>query len=81
MGVAGLRRWWLRVARWRSQDDDGASPEVRRARELVAAVDRGGLPLNPLIVNQVARALGLEVSSRAPIDHTVERIRQALTRT
>lgn len=55
-------------------------PEVRQARELVAAVDAGGLPLNPARVNAVARALGLEVSTRAPVGQTVERIRAALAR-
>jgi hypothetical protein len=53
---------------------------VRRARALVAAVDAGGLPLNPALVNQVARSLGLEVSRQAPVDQTVERIRAALRR-
>lgn len=72
---------WLqrKVLAWRQSRDD-APPEVQRARQLIAAVDKGGLPLNPAIVNQIARTLGLEVSSRAPIDQTVERIRQALTR-
>jgi hypothetical protein len=31
-------------------------------------------------VNAVARALGLEVSTRAPVEQTVERIRAALAR-
>jgi hypothetical protein len=57
-----------------------APDEVRRARALVAAVDAGGLPLNPALVNQVARSLGLEVSRQAPVDQTVERIRAALRR-
>lgn len=55
-------------------------PELCRARQLIAAVDNGGVPLNPAIVNQIARGLGLEVSSKAPIGETVERIRQALAR-
>lgn len=52
----------------------------QRARQLVAAVDAGGLPLNAAIVNDIARQLGLEVSTRAPMPHTIERIRQALQR-
>ena len=56
------------------------SPE-QRARDLVSAVDAGGLPLNPARVNDIARQLGLEVSSRAPVEQTIERIRQALLRT
>lgn len=55
-------------------------PEVRRAHDLIAAIDKGGLPLNPAIVNQIGRALGLDVSSKARIEDTVERIRQALHR-
>jgi len=68
---ASLRR---RLAARRAPD------EVRRARELVAAIDAGGLPLNPALVNQVARGLGLEVSRQAPVEQTVQRIRAALRR-
>lgn len=60
--------------------DVAEPPEVTQARALVAAIDAGGLPLNPARVNAVARALGLEVSSRAPVVQTVERIRAALLR-
>ena len=52
----------------------------QQARALIAAIDRGGLPLNPARVNQIARGLGLEVSRHAPVAETVERIRQALKR-
>jgi hypothetical protein len=52
----------------------------QQAQALIAAIDRGGVPLNPARINQIARSLGLEVSPRAPMDHTVERIRQALAR-
>lgn len=54
--------------------------EVRNARALIAAIDRGGVPLNPAKVNVIARQLGLEVSSRAPMDETILRIREALGR-
>ena len=54
--------------------------ELLRARELVAAIDAGGLPLDPALVNRVARSLGLEVSRQAPVQQTVERIRAALQR-
>ena len=50
----------------------------QRARDLVRAIDAGGLPLNPAVVNQIARQLGLEVSVHAPMAQTVERIRKAL---
>jgi hypothetical protein len=55
------------------------TPE-QRAKDLVAAIDAGGLPLNPARVNDIARQLGLEVSPRAPMADTIERIRQALAR-
>jgi len=54
--------------------------ERQQARSLVDAVDAGGLPLNPARVNQIARQLGLEVSTRAPVEQTIERIRAALAR-
>jgi hypothetical protein len=40
----------------------------------------GGLPLNAARVNDIARSLGLEVSTRAPVEQTIDRIRQALAR-
>jgi hypothetical protein len=55
------------------------TPE-QRARDLIAAIDAGGLPLNPARVNDIARKLGLEVSAKAPMPQTIERIRQALQR-
>jgi hypothetical protein len=58
-----------------------ASPELAQARALIAAVDAGGVPLFPGKVNQIARALGLEVSGKAPVEETIERIRQAVART
>jgi len=54
--------------------------EISRARSLIAAVDRGGIPLNPAKVNAIARDLGLEVSRHAQVEQTILRIRQALTR-
>lgn len=67
------------VARPRIEPGEGP-PELCRARQLIAAVDKGGVPLNPAIVNQIARGLGLEVSAKAPIDETIGRIRLALAR-
>lgn len=55
-------------------------PEIEQARSLIAAIDRGGLPLNPARVNAIARNLGLEVSRRAAVEETIQRIRQALAR-
>ena len=55
------------------------TPE-QRAKNLIAAIDAGGLPLNAAVVNDIARSLGLEVSTRARMDDTVARIRLALQR-
>ena len=55
-------------------------PEIAQAQRLIHAIDRGGIPLNPAKVNAIARNLGLEVSTRAPVDQTIERIRACLQR-
>ena len=52
----------------------------QRAVDLIAAIDAGGVPLNPARVNDIARRLGLEVSKRARMDETIARIRAALAR-
>lgn len=69
------QRWlaWLRPRR-------PPSPEHQRALDLLAAVDAGGLPLNPARVNHIARQLGLEVSVHAPVEQTIARIRAAMDR-
>ena len=54
--------------------------EITQAKQLIAAVDRGGIPLNPAKVNAIARNLGLEVSRKAPVEETIARIRQAIER-
>ena len=55
-------------------------PELQRALDLLAAIDAGGVPLSPAIVNQIARNLGLEVSREASMDETIPRIRAAVAR-
>lgn len=55
-------------------------PEVLQAQQLIAAIDAGGVPLNPARINQIARNLGLEVSLHAAQEETIERIRAALAR-
>jgi hypothetical protein len=52
--------------------------DYERAQALIAAIDAGGLPLNPARVNDIARRLGLDVSTRAAVEDTIERIRTAL---
>lgn len=54
--------------------------DIEQARRLVAAVDRGGIPLNAARVNAIARNLGLEVATTAPVTETIERLRKAVAR-
>ena len=69
-----------RMALWPRPPPQFSLTEQQQAQALVAAVDAGGLPLNAARVNQIARQLGLEVSTRAPVEQTIERIRAALAR-
>lgn len=75
----GERRWWQRWFAVRPADP-GIAPEIAQARALIEAIDAGGVPLNPARVNHIARNLGLEVSTRAPLAETIARIRAALQR-
>ncbi len=68
--LSALRRW---LDRWLGHTP--RSNERQRALDLLAAIDAGGLPLNPARVNDIARQLGLEVSARAPMAETIARIR------
>lgn len=54
--------------------------EIDQAKRLIAAIDRGGIPLNTARVNAIARDLGLDVSRKAPVEQTIQRIRDALGR-
>ena len=56
-----------------------SSPQ-QRAKDLIKAIDAGGIPLNPARVNDIARQLGLDVSIDAPMPETIERIRAALSK-
>ena len=55
-------------------------PDLQVAREVIAAIDDGGLPLDPKRINRIARGLGLDVSARAPVEETVARLRAAVER-
>ena len=54
--------------------------DIEQAQQLIEAIDHGDIPLNPAKVNAIARNLGLEVSRRAPVEHTIARIRACLSR-
>lgn len=67
-------KWLKHLLVWRKRP-----PSLRQqAASLIAAVDAGGVPLNPARVNDIARQLGLEVSRKAAVDDTLARIREAL---
>ena len=57
-----------------------ALSDIEQAKMLIQAIDRGGIPLNPARVNHIARGLGLEVSTRAPVEQTIARIRACVQR-
>ena len=67
---------WLQRRLFKRQ----ALSDIEQAQMLIQAVDRGGIPLNPARVNHIARNLGLEVSTRAPVDQTIARIRACVER-
>ena len=71
---------WLRLLRDRFVRRPALRSDRQRAVDLIAAIDAGGVPLNPARVNDIARRLGLEVSKRARMDETIARIRAALAR-
>jgi hypothetical protein len=54
--------------------------EIARAHQLIAAIDAGGIPLDPKRITKVAEDLGLEVSRKEQSKVTIERIRAALKR-
>ena len=64
---------WLRPA-------DHTPAEIKRARQLISALDAGGIPLDPRIIIRIAEDLGLEVTKNARMEHTIARIRIALDR-
>jgi hypothetical protein len=72
-----LLKWLTRLLSARTS----LPPEIRQASDVIAAIDAGGMPLNPARINEIARSLGLEVSRKAPVEETVGRIRSALQRT
>jgi len=71
-----LKLLWFKI----TSGGTSTAPELLRARQLIKAIDRGGVPLNPAKVNAIARDLGLEVSRKAPVEDTIARIRAALLR-
>ena len=77
--LRALPAWWQRFSGGRPGRCN-ARDEISQARELIRAIDSGGVPLYPMRVNAIARSLGLEVSRKAAMQDTVQRIREALQR-
>jgi hypothetical protein len=65
---------WLKNLLTRQKAHDTVS-DRQHAINLIAAVDAGGIPLNAVRVNHIARGLGLEVSRHARVEDTIARIR------
>jgi hypothetical protein len=74
-----MKTFILWIINWFMPADD-TPPEIRRAQRLIAAIDAGGIPLDPARINRIAEDLGLEVSKKARQEATIERIRVALKR-
>lgn len=55
-------------------------PEIVRAKALLLAIDRGGIPISPIRLRTAAEDIGLEVSHRALPEDTIARIRAAVGR-
>ncbi len=54
--------------------------DIERARQLITAIDHGGVPLDKAIIDRIAESFGLEVPKSARMEDTIERIRAALKR-
>ncbi|MBC7958209.1 MAG: hypothetical protein H7Y33_20350 [Cytophagales bacterium] len=68
---------WLKNLLWLRKKS--ACSDRQRAMNLIAAIDAGGVPLNPARVNAIGRALGLDVSRHARMEDTIERIRTVVS--
>jgi hypothetical protein len=55
-----------------------STPEQKRAKQRIEAIDKGGIPTIPSRVNSIAQELGLTVRSSDPIEVTVARIRKTI---
>jgi hypothetical protein len=59
-------------------DDNQA---IHQAKQLLTAIDQGGIPTDPIRINNIGRALGLEVLASAPMTETINRIRDMVNKT
>lgn len=77
--MLGLFSWFKSLFAERTVSAESAQRQtLKRAQELIAAVDRGGIPLNPMIVNRIGRSMGITVLANDPMNLTIEKIRSQL---
>jgi len=74
-----MHAFWRKLTALLGAERQPPTPQDQ-ARALIKAIDAGGLPLNAARVNNIARQLGLEVATTAPVEVTIARIRKALRR-
>ena len=74
-----MKRLLGKLISWRHSTRRGPA-EIVRARQLISAIDAGGIPLDPRTITRIAENLGLEVSRKSRPEETIERIRAALAR-
>jgi hypothetical protein len=74
-----MNQFISRILSW-LQPVDNSPDEIQRAKQLITALDAGGIPLDPAIIVRIAEDLGLEVSKKARMEDTIERIRAAIGR-
>jgi hypothetical protein len=55
-------------------------PEYQAAQNLIDAIDKGGMPMNAMKINKIARDLGMEAGKKSKPAETIQRIRDALAR-
>lgn len=74
-----MRKLWDKLTVLLGAERQPVTPQDQ-AKALIKAIDAGGLPLNAARVNDIARRLGLDVATTAPLEVTIARIRKALRR-
>ena len=77
--MPGLFSWFKSLFAESAVSAESAQRQtLKRAQELIAAIDRGGIPLNPMIVNRIGRDMGITVLASDPMNLTIEKIRSQL---
>ena len=72
-----MQALWRKITALIGPERQPVTPQDQ-AKVLIKAIDAGGLPLNAARVNDIARQLGLDVATTAPLEVTIARIRKAL---